>query len=63
LSGYKWIDEHFDAEPVAVIHATDGWGDFPKFCPHPVAFLVPKEAAAYDSSLSQFPAWGRKILI
>lgn len=63
VSGYKWIDERFDAEPVAVIHATDGWGNFPKFCPHPVVFLVPREAAAFDSSLSHFPNWGRRIVI
>ena len=43
ISGYNWIEEHFDSEPVAIIHATDGWGKFPRFCRDPVVFLIPKE--------------------
>lgn len=62
ISGYKWIDEHFDLEPVAIIHATDGWGKFPKFCWDPVVFLIPKEVEE-RSDLRQFPEWGRKIIL
>ena len=62
ISGYNWIEEHFDSEPVAIIHATDGWGKFPRFCRDPVVFLIPKEVEE-RSDLRQFPEWGRKIIL
>ena len=62
ISSYNWIEEHFDSEPVAIIHATDGWGKFPRFCRDPVVFLIPKEVEE-RSDLRQFPEWGRKIIL
>ena len=60
---YEWIEDRFDMEPVAVIHATDGFGDFPKDCRQPVVFLIPEEAEKYDRRLPQFPKWGQKIVL
>ena len=59
ISSYNWIEEHFDSEPVAIIHATDGWGKFPRFCRDPVVFLIPKEVEE-RSDLRQFPEWAEK---
>lgn len=62
-SSYKWVEAHLAHEPVAIIHATDGWGAFPRRCDHPVIFLIPKEVAKYSPKFDQFPKWGQKVVI
>lgn len=60
---YRWVQKHRSDEPVAIIHATDGWGTFPTECDHPVIFLVPREVAKACPNLPQFPVWGHRVVV
>lgn len=54
---FKWIDENESGSPSILIHATDGYGIFPKICSVPVLWLLTQDHA------SNLPDWGEQFVI
>lgn len=54
---FKWIDENESGSPSILIHATDGYGIFPKICSVPVLWLLTRNHA------SNLPDWGEQFVI
>lgn len=54
---FKWIDENESGSPSILIHATDGYGIFPKTCSVPVLWLLTRNHA------SNLPDWGEQFVI
>ena len=54
---FKWIDESESGSPSILIHATDGYGIFPKICSVPVLWLLTRNHA------SNLTDWGEQFVI
>ena len=54
---FKWIDENESGSPSILIHATDGYGIFPKICSVPFLWLLTRNHA------SNLPDWGEQFVI